>query len=1254
MAATIVGHKNTINSKLKILFWNIRSANNKKDELEKLISDLDIFIGVESWLKKGSDFSINGFKIFRKDRSTRGGGILFAIRNGIKFEPLETQVQVDPSVEIAAVKIHGFSQVINLFAVYRAPSVEGRPSNLSQDKWDEIAKLSRTHDGISYLLGDFNAHNIQWNCYEDDTNGIRFLNSLNETDLIILNNEGTSHINISNGNTSNIDLLIADADSAAVVDNLFIHDERYGSDHFPFCFNISLQKYIYRKKSFKLRSTKTDWDAVNNTLEERYTEFFDLDFEMAPASQKYDRFFYIVTSAIVENTPKRKEFSDKRHTNPVEWWDEECEKLKRLRRAAFKKWIFSKTLDDKINYKKSRAVLRRAIKKKKRECYVKFTESIDLKKNAGYVWNKMKIFKNKWQKVEHGISDSQEKKFSQMASETLDKLAASPSNKSPPFNSQPHPNEHLDQLFTFAELNQAIESRDCSSGSGTDGIDYFTIARLPIKYKLILLDIFNEMYKNSDYPEVWKSAFVHLIKKPGNTGLRPITMTQCLSKILEIMMKNRLQWWCESNNIFSKVQCGFRKSRSSVDNIYNLSLQVQDGFKAKKDTIAVFFDIQGAFDNVVPTILFNNLADIGCSLNFINFVSHLTLDRKITSVINMDEPRPISKGVPQGGVLSPLLFNIYIRKIAEEIPEKVNVSQFADDLAIFCTDDSTDTCSELIQTATNKIQENLEIIGLQLNDVKTKMIHFNNRNILPGDIQINVGNSLITSNDTARFLGIILDYKLSFEHHVKKIVRKTQNIMNIMKMLSRTWWGAHLETLLNLYKSFVRSSIDYGLFVYWPKWRKFSNLLENIQIASIRSALGYRISTPKNIILEESKLLSLVDRAELQGNKFISKVLSNKSHSCFSSVESFYKKYKKCKAKKRIFEKAIIRTFNAVSPLIFQTDSEIIYQFDYESSFLQAPVDMDSGKLLVDSLLINADFRQKFGLPGLTHIFTDASKEQDQPVGWAVYVPDEKAVKMGSMDKQASIFTGEAVAISSALKWILHHPDKKYCLFSDSKSVLTALCSAKYNKNPYIAVIKDQVAKIKRISILQEPLKFVWIPAHCGIEGNESVDGLAKKASIISVKQGLIPYSDYNMLWIKEAREKTFQLNIQEGDHKGVYYFHNYLNMQTTPWYHDLNFNRREIVTINRLRANHYNSASSLYRKNIIPSADCSCGHPDQDANHLLWQCSELNNNREILLRQLSEMEYNGPFLIEHILTIMNIKVLKCILNFLMLSKLNL
>lgn len=665
MSATLTTNSGLVNSELRVLFWNARSIR-CKTELSKIMENLDLLVGVESWLKPGSIFSLPGFNIFRKDRFARGGGIIFAVRSGLRFEPINIQVDIDPTVEVSAIRILGFSECINFVAVYRAPSADGRNVTLAQEQWDLIANLTKNLEGISYLLGDFNAHNLQWNCDDDDVNGKRFLDSLMEANLLVLNHDGVSHFNSSNSKTSNIDLVISDAHSASLV-NLNVYDELYESDHFPIEIIVSLSRYIYRKKSFRVRSSQTNWDEVIKTLECRYTEFFYLSYDNAQPSEKYNIFVDIVRNSIDKNTPKRRIVADKIHRNPVEWWDEECARLKRLRRAAFKKWRFSKILKDRVAYKRSCAVLKRTIKRKKKACYVKFTESLDLYKNPAYVWDKMRVFKNKWQKVNHGHGIVQEKSFKVMANEVIDKLTAPPSAIQTQSSCQAQPNPFFDAPFTFAELNFAIDSRNSSSGSGLDGIDYFTITRLPIKYKLILLDIYNEMYLTSDFPTDWQHAFVHLIKKQDNSGLRPITMTQCLCKILEIMMKNRLQWWCESSDVISADQSGFRKGRSCIDNVLNLSLCVQDGFRSNRDTVAVFLDIKGAFDNVVPSILLQQLVEIGCSQKFNDFVSHLCLKRFITSIINMNDPRCVTKGVPQGGVLSPLLFNIYIRNVTAGI-----------------------------------------------------------------------------------------------------------------------------------------------------------------------------------------------------------------------------------------------------------------------------------------------------------------------------------------------------------------------------------------------------------------------------------------------------------------------------------------------------------------------------------------------------------------------------------------------------------
>lgn len=231
-------------------------------------------------------------------------------------------------------------------------------------------------------MGDFNAHNIQWNCRQDDLNGKRFLDSLSVINLIVSNTEGGTHLNVSSDSTSNIDLLIANPAPASKVVNLINCDECFGSDHFPLPFEVSLRKYVFRKKNFRLRSIKTNWIAVDITLENRFMEFFDPEYDNASPSRKYEKFFEIVSVAIVNNTPRKREVNDSVHRNPVEWWDEEFDELGR---ASFKKWRYSKEMFDYVEYKRKCDVPKKAIKKKKRKTHVKLTETIDLRKNPGYV-----------------------------------------------------------------------------------------------------------------------------------------------------------------------------------------------------------------------------------------------------------------------------------------------------------------------------------------------------------------------------------------------------------------------------------------------------------------------------------------------------------------------------------------------------------------------------------------------------------------------------------------------------------------------------------------------------------------------------------------------------------------------------------------------------------------------------------------------------------------------------------------------------
>ena len=269
------------------------------------------------------------------------------IRKNLAFCEITNIPSPDISVELCGIRITNTQPSLNIFACYRSPS--GRL--LSQADWDLIAECTNTTIP-SILLGDFNAHNTEWKCYNTDTNDDRLSNSVNKYDLFLHNNLTTTRIGYNNEKNSNIDLLFSTMNIAQLIE-VNSANETFGSDHFPLKCQIKIEKEIYKKKTFKIRTLRTNWESFRSRLDAQYEEFLFGEYESLTTSEKYTFLTDKIINAVQENTPKKKEVHPKKYRNPASWWDEECNKVKRLRIAAFKKWQFTKNLEDLIKYKKS-------------------------------------------------------------------------------------------------------------------------------------------------------------------------------------------------------------------------------------------------------------------------------------------------------------------------------------------------------------------------------------------------------------------------------------------------------------------------------------------------------------------------------------------------------------------------------------------------------------------------------------------------------------------------------------------------------------------------------------------------------------------------------------------------------------------------------------------------------------------------------------------------------------------------------------
>ena len=194
-------------------------------------------------------------------------------------------------------------------------------------------------------------------------------------------------------------------------------------------------------------------------------------------------------------------------------------------------------------------------------------------------------------------------------------------------------NEEYNNPFNLDELKDAI-NKSHDTATGPDEIHYQMLKHLPPKSLKTLLDIFNDIWETGKFPESWELATIIPIPKPGKdhaepTNYRPIALTSCICKTLERMINTRLVWYLEFNNLISPVQSGFRSERSTNDNLVRLETFIRDAFVKKEHVVAVFFDLEKAYDTTWKYGILRDLQEFGVKGRLASFVESFLANRSI-------------------------------------------------------------------------------------------------------------------------------------------------------------------------------------------------------------------------------------------------------------------------------------------------------------------------------------------------------------------------------------------------------------------------------------------------------------------------------------------------------------------------------------------------------------------------------------------------------------------------------------------------
>ena len=439
------------------------------------------------------------------------------------------------------------------------------------------------------------------------------------------------------------------------------------------------------------------------------------------------------------------------------------------------------------------------------------------------------------------------------------------------------PNSFFLTPTTPAEIQRIITKLKPKTSSGYDNFSPKLVKKC-FNLDIPLAHIANLSMQYGIFPKNMKKAKVIAVFKKGNPALienyRPISLLPTFSKVLERLVYNRLYSFLDRHKILSSVQYGFRKKLSTELAILELQDRVVKSLAKKEFCIGVLLDLSKAFDTLDHRILHDKLNHIGIRGNSLNwFTSYLSNRMQYTLFkTTSSETSELSCGVPQGSILGPLLFLLYINDINHNIKHG-NTILFADDTNLLFNDKDLNKLVKTVNSELSNVQNWFAANKLSLNINKTQYIIFHPyQKIIPAHNDIILGNNVLKREASAKFLGVQMDENLSWKHHV---TIKCNQIVKTTAILSRLKHSLPSSTLKIIYNSLVLPHISYALIAWGNLSNKEIDRLIILQKRALRIITKSHYNSHTNPLYLKEKLLKVRDIYTLQCIKLFLKKRQN-------------------------------------------------------------------------------------------------------------------------------------------------------------------------------------------------------------------------------------------------------------------------------------------------------------------------------------------------------------------------------------------
>ncbi|MCG8113710.1 MAG: reverse transcriptase domain-containing protein [Candidatus Thiodiazotropha taylori] len=840
-----------------LVHYNVQSLRNKIDQIQAELSHFDVIALTETWLSH--DISDDAIKIlnyqdpFRKDRQTNNyGGVLVYVRENIPCKRRHELEMPDLECIWLELKVKSRSVLFGLF--YRPPSALQEVYDKIEQSID-LALDSNINDVV--ITGDFNLNYI-------DTVGKNKINQLfTQYSLAQIINEPT---HFTENSSSLIDLLFTNQTTNVLVSGVgepFLDQNiRY---HCPIyaVFNYDKQKpQSYKRKIWTY--DKGDYELLRRTIT-------DFDWQTLK-SNDINVYAENVTSNIIglcEKSIPNKVITIRPSDPP--WFNNSIRKSIRKRKRAHKNAKRLNTADSWRKFRHLRNDVINIIRTSKKDFKDKIANKLKHDKLSGKDW--WKLFKKLTGKDKTDpipslnyqgefITDQTEKAnifnvYFQSQSTIED------DNKPIPHLAQPT-NTISSINVQQEEVCSILKSLPTGKACGPDQINNKILKECAQQLSGPLTDLFNFSLENSSMPDAWKKANVTPIYKKDDKTLvenhRPISLLSSIGKSLEKVVHKHLHNFLLENNIITPFQSGFTQGDSTVNQLVDLYNTFSQALDEGKEVRVVFCDISKAFDRVWHKGLLAKLKHYGISGRLLHWFESYLSNRYQRVVLpgGKSEWLQIRAGVPQGSILGPLLFIIYINDIVHAIHS--NIRLFADDTSLYIIVDFPDAAAQILNADLFRIGNWADRWLVNYNPNKTeslllsrKINRVNHPALYLNEVRINE----VTSH---KHLGLIFSQRCDWQNHIEYIQEKAWSRMNLLRSIKFT---LDRKSLQKIYFSFIRSLLEYADVVWDNCTQQQCNALEKIQLEAGRIVSGTTKLVEIDKLYAELGWLKLSERRNL-------------------------------------------------------------------------------------------------------------------------------------------------------------------------------------------------------------------------------------------------------------------------------------------------------------------------------------------------------------------------------------------------------